>query len=71
MISWSGGQACLHHGTSIENGWFRVQLIEIVEGKGFVLLLITNGNDGPLELMLKDVTGRNLVWKGQFLQKSK
>jgi hypothetical protein len=71
MISGSGGQACLHHGNSIEDGWFRVQLIEIVEGKGFTLLLITNENDDPLELMLKDVAGSNLVWKGQLLQKSK
>jgi hypothetical protein len=55
----------------IEDGWFRVQLIEIMEGKGFIPLLITNENDDPPQLMLKDVAGTNLVWKGQFLQKNK
>jgi len=71
MISGISGQTCFHHGTPIEGGWFRVQLIEIMEGKGFTLLLITNENDDPPQLMLKDVVGTNLVWKGQFLQKNK
>ncbi len=71
MISGIGGQTCFHHGTLIEDGWFWVQLIEIMEGKGFILLLITNENDDPPPLMLKDVVGTNLVWKGQFLQKNK
>jgi hypothetical protein len=48
-----------------------VQLIEIMAGKGFTPLLITNENDDPPQLMLKDVMGTNLVWKGQFLQKNK
>ncbi len=71
MISKIGGQTCFHHGTPIEDGWFRVQLIEIMAGKGFTPLLITNENDDPPQLMLKDVMGTNLVWKGQFLQKNK
>jgi hypothetical protein len=71
MISGIGGQTCFHHGTPIEDGWFRVQLIEIMVGKGFTPLLITNENDDPPQLMLKDVMGTNLVWKGQFLQKNK
>jgi hypothetical protein len=48
-----------------------VQLIEIMEGKGFTPLLITNEIDDPPQLTLKDVVGTNLVWKGQFLQKNK
>jgi hypothetical protein len=47
MISGTGGQTCFHHGTPIEDGWFQVQLIEIMEGKGFILLLNTNENDDP------------------------
>jgi hypothetical protein len=35
------------HGTPIEDGWFRVQLIEIMAGKGFTPLLIMNENDDP------------------------
>jgi len=42
-----------------------------MEGKGFISLLIMNENDDPPQLMLKDVVGTNLVWKGQFLQKNK
>jgi len=71
MISRIGGQTCFHHGTLIEDGWFRVQFIEIMEGKAFIMLLIMNENDDPPQLMLKDVVGTNLVWKGQFLQKNK
>jgi hypothetical protein len=67
MILGIGGQTCFRHDTPIEDGWFRVQLIEIMEGKGFILLLVTNENDDPPHLMLKDVVGTNLVWKGQFL----
>jgi hypothetical protein len=26
------GQTCVHHGTTIEVGWFRVQLGEVMEG---------------------------------------
>jgi len=47
MISGIGGQTCFHHGIPIEDGWFRLQLIEIMEGKGFIPLLITNENDDP------------------------
>jgi hypothetical protein len=71
MISGIGGQTCLHHGTPIADGWFRVQVIEIMACKGFTPLLITNENDDPPQLMLKDVMGTNLVWKGQFLQNNK
>jgi hypothetical protein len=71
MISRIGRQVCLHHGTPIEDGWFRVQLIEIVESKSFILLLVTNENDHPSQLILRDVMDSNLVWKCQFLQKNK
>jgi hypothetical protein len=47
MISGIGGQTCFHHGTPIEDGWFWVQLIEIMAGKGFTPLLITNLDDDP------------------------
>jgi len=71
MISRISGQTCFHQGTPIEDGWFRVQFIEIMESKGFIPLLITNENDDPPQLMLKDVVGTNLAWKVQFLQKNK
>ncbi len=47
MISGIGGQTCFHHGTPIEDGWFQVQLIEIMAGKAFTPLLITNLDDDP------------------------
>ncbi len=47
MISGIGGQTCFHHGTPIEDAWFRVQLIEIMASKGFTPLLIRNENDDP------------------------
>jgi len=61
MISGIGGHTCFHHGTPIEDGWFWVQLIEIMAGKGFTRLLITNLDDDLPQLMLKDVMGTNLV----------
>jgi hypothetical protein len=64
LISGIGGQACVHHGTTIEAGWFRVQLGEIMEGFGNNPLLATNEDDDPPQLKLQDVVGSSLVWKG-------
>ncbi len=47
LISGIGGQACVHHGTTIEVGWFRVQLGEIMEGFGNIPLLVTNEDYDP------------------------
>jgi hypothetical protein len=71
LISRIGGQACVHHGTTIEARWFRVQLGEVMEGSSNIPLLVTNDDDDPPQLKLQDVVGSSLVWKGQFLQKTK
>jgi len=54
----------LYHGTTIEVGWFWVQLGEIMEGSSNIPLLVTNEDDDPPQLKLQDVVGSNLVWKG-------
>jgi hypothetical protein len=41
-----------------------------MEGFGNTALLITNDNDDPPQLQLKDTMGSNLVWKGQFMHKA-
>jgi hypothetical protein len=56
---------CLHHGTTIEVGWFQVQLGEIMEDFGNIPLLVTNEDDDPPQLKLQDVMGST------FLQKTK
>ncbi len=61
----------MHHGTTIGVGWFRVQLGEVMEGYGNIPLLVTDEDDDPPQLKLQDVVGSSLVWKGQFLQKTK
>ncbi len=38
----------LHHGITIEVGWFRVQLSEFMEGSSNIPLLVTNEDDDPL-----------------------
>ncbi len=47
-----------------------MQLAEIMEGFGNIALLITNDNDDPPQLQLKDTMGSSLVWKGQFMHKA-
>jgi hypothetical protein len=42
-----------------------------MEGFGNIPLLVTNEDDDPPQLKLQDVVGSSLVWKGQFLQKTK
>jgi hypothetical protein len=42
----------LHHGTTIEVGWFWVQLGEIMEGSSNIPLLVTNEDDDPPQLKL-------------------
>jgi len=34
LIMGVGGQGCVHHGVAIKESWFRVQLGEVVAGKG-------------------------------------
>jgi hypothetical protein len=58
----------LHHGTTVEVGWFQVQLGEIMEGFGNIPLFVTNEDDDPPQLKLQDVMGSSLVWKGQLRQ---
>jgi hypothetical protein len=41
-----------------------------MEGFGNIALLITNDNDDPPQLQLKDIMGNSLVWKGQFMHKA-
>ncbi len=48
-----------------------MQLGEVMEVFGNIPLLVTNEHDDPLQLKLQDVVGSSLVWKGQFLQKTK
>jgi len=64
-----GGQQSVHHCTQVDIGWYRVQLAKIMEGFGNIALLITNDNDDPPQLQLKDTMGNSLVWKGQFMHK--
>jgi hypothetical protein len=45
-----GGQQGVHHCTQVDIGWYRVQLVEIMEGFGSTPLLITNDNDDPPQL---------------------
>ncbi len=47
LITGVGGQGCVHHGVPIKESWFRVQLGEIVTGKGNTLLFVPNENDDP------------------------
>jgi hypothetical protein len=47
LITGVGGQGCVHHGVPTKESWFRVQLGEIVSGKGNTLLLVPNENDDP------------------------
>ncbi len=48
-----------------------MQLGEIMEGSCNIPLLVTNEDDDPPQLKLQDVVGSSLVWKSQFLQKTK
>jgi hypothetical protein len=57
----------LHHGTTIEVGWFWVQFGEIMEGFGNIPLLVTNEDGDPPQLKLQDVVGSSFIWKGHFL----
>jgi len=42
----------VHHGITIEAGWFQVQLGEVMEGFGNIPLLVTKEDDGPPQLKL-------------------
>jgi hypothetical protein len=52
LILGIGGQACVHHGTTIEARWFWMQLGEVMEGSGNIPLLVTNEDDDPPQLKL-------------------
>jgi len=54
----------VHHGNVIIVGmWFQVQLGEIMEGFGNSPLLVTNEDDDPPILKLKDVVDNSVEWK--------
>jgi len=63
-------QQGVHHCTQVDVGWYRVQLAEIMEFFSNTPLPITNDNDDPPQLQLKDIMGNNLLWKGQFMHKA-
>jgi hypothetical protein len=65
-----GGQQGVHHCTQVDIGWYRVQLVDIMEGFRNTPLFITKYNDDPPQLQLKDTMGSSLVWKGQFMHKA-
>ncbi len=67
VVTSIGGQQGVHHCSQVDTGWYRMQLAEIMEGFGNIPLLITNDNDDPPQLQLKDTMGSSLVWKGQFM----
>jgi hypothetical protein len=68
VVTGIGGKQGVHHCSQVDTGWYRVQLVEIMEGFGNTPLLITNENDDPPQLQLKDTMGSSLVWKGQFMR---
>ncbi len=68
LILGIGGNGCVHHGKPIGEGWFRVQLAEIVLGKGNTPLYVPNLNDDPPQLELRNVKGGNPVWERHFLR---
>jgi len=49
------------------NQGVRVQLGEIVAGKGNTPLLVPNDNDDPPQCVLKDVIGSSTVWEGRLM----
>jgi len=53
LITSVGGQGCVHHGVVIKESWFRVQLSEVVVGKGNTPLLVPNENDDPPTMCIK------------------
>ncbi len=69
LIMGVGGQGCVHHGVAIKESWFRVQLGEVVAGKGNTPLLVPNENDDPQQCVLKDVIGSSTIWEGCLMRK--
>jgi hypothetical protein len=70
VVTGIGGQQGVHHCTQFDTRWYWVQLAKLMEGFGNTPLFITNDNDDPPQLQLKDTLGSNLVWKGQFMHKA-
>jgi hypothetical protein len=68
LIMGVGRQGCVHHGVAIKESWFRVQLGEVVVGKGNTPLLVPNENDDPPQCVLKDVIGSSTVWEVCLMQ---
>ncbi len=52
---------------AIKESWFRVQLGEVVVGKGNTLLLVPNENDDPLQCVLRDVISSSTIWEGRLM----
>ncbi len=68
LITGVGGQGCVHHGVAIKESWFRVQLGEVVAGKGNTSLLVPNENDDRSQCVLRDVIGSSTVWEGRLMR---
>ncbi len=54
---------------AIKESWFRVQLGEVVAGKGNTPLLVPNENDDPPQCVLRDVIGSSIIWEGHLMRK--
>ncbi len=67
LITGVGGQGCVHHGVAIKESWFRVQLGEVVAGKGNTPLLVPNENDDPSQRVLRNVIGSSIIWEGRLM----
>jgi hypothetical protein len=70
VVTSINGQEGVHYCTQVDIGWYRVQLVEIMEGFGNTPLPITNDNDDPPQLQLKDIMGNSLLRKGHFMHKA-
>ncbi len=60
---------CNHHRKLVGIGCFRVQLTNIVKGKGTTPLMVPTLDDYPPQLELQDVKGNDVVWEACFIQK--
>jgi hypothetical protein len=69
LITGVGGQGCVHHGVAIKESWFRIQLGEVVIGKGNTPFLVPNENNDPPQCVLRDVIGSSTIWEGRLMQK--
>lgn len=52
----------MHYGCRVYEVLLKVELVEVVKGKGDISLHVPNLNNEPLQLILKDVMGSDFVW---------